>query len=207
MFHIVVIVVFLFYSSTKKECLVISTSNPLIDNVKDGFSLHEGSSGNGSKSKHGHSSVVHLSLLGKSELHSRHNSVRLGALGLLVHVSLKRIKQKRIRERQGADGGHKSNHEGMHIGNQDDGTSVGDGILSRDGGKSSPLLKVKGSVKVGDKSMSLGIGGGADEYPSKHSVTSVPLFGLNRGSPSPLGEVGVFSFPISHSLFEITDDD
>ena len=118
MFHIVVIVVvvFLFYSSTKKECLVISTSNPLIDNVKDGFSLHEGSSGNGSKSKHGHSSVVHLSLLGKSELHSRHNSVRLGALGLLVHVSLKRIKQKRIRERQGADGGHKSNHEGMHIG-------------------------------------------------------------------------------------------
>lgn len=90
----------------------------------------------------------------------------------------------------------------MHISNQDDGTFIGDGVLSRDGSEGSPLLEVKCHFSIRDESMSLCVSGSADEYPSEHSVTSVPLFCLDGRSPSPLCELGVFSLPLGHGLVE-----
>ena len=90
----------------------------------------------------------------------------------------------------------------MHISNQDDGTFVGEGVLSGDGGEGSPLLEVKYRICVGDESVSLCVCGGADEYPSEHSVASVPLLSLDGRSPSPLGELRIFSLPVGHGLVE-----
>jgi len=188
------------------EYLVVSTSNPLVNNINNRLALKESSSSNSDKSHHSHASVHDLSLLGKSKLHSGHNSIRLSSLGLLVHLSLVRIQKKRIRERQRADGSQKTNKEAMHVSDQDDSTLMGDGALSRDGSEGSPLTEVKGNISIRDESVSLSVCGGADEYPSEHSMTSIPLLSLDGRSPSPLCEIGVFSLPVSSSLVEGVED-
>lgn len=111
-----------------------------------------------------------------------------------------RVKEKSIRERIRGDGGSKSNHEGVNIGNQDNSTLVGDGVLSRDGGEGSPLLKVEGLVGIGDESVSLGVGAGTHDDPAEHGVTAVPDLGLDGGSPSPGGELGVLLGPVLYGI-------
>ncbi len=84
----------------------------------------------------------------------------------------------------------------MNIGNQDNGTSVGDGSLSGDGGEGSPFLKVQRNIHVRDQSVSLSVSGSADEEPSEHGVTSVPLLGVHGRSPSVLGKGSEFFGPL-----------
>jgi len=189
--------------SARRLSLVVSISNPLVYNINDRLVLEESSSSYSDKSHHGHTSIHHLSLLGKTSLHLGHKSVRLGVDSSLVHLSLVGVEEKRIRERQRADGSSNSNQEEVYVSDQDDGTLVGDGVLSRDGSESSPLLKVKRNISIRDKSMSLSVSSSADENPSEHSMTSVPLLSLNGGSPSPLRELRVLSIPVSSSLIEI----
>ena len=44
--------------------------------------------------------------------------------------------------------------------------------------------------------MALAVGGGANKEPPEHGVTAVPLFGMDRGSPSVLGKGCEFCFPL-----------
>ena len=49
--------------------------------------------------------------------------------------------------------------------------------------------------------MALAVGGGADEEPSKHGVSSIPLFGLDRRTPSVLGQRSKLVFPVLLGFF------
>lgn len=151
----------------------------------------------GDKSNHSQTSVDDFGFFGESGLHCWHVSESFLVAG--VHgfkVGVVGVDEERVSERKRADGGAKGHGKEMGVGNKDDGTFVADGFLSRDGGKGSPLLKVEGHFGVGDQSVSLSVGGAHDEEPSKHSVTAVPLFGLDGGSPSPFGEGRELRFPV-----------
>lgn len=90
----------------------------------------------------------------------------------------------------------------MDIGNENDSTLIGDGILSTNGSESSPLLQVKGSVGIGDEAMSLGVGTGAHDHPAEHGVTAIPDFGLDGWAPSPGSEIRVFFTPVLYGIVE-----
>lgn len=191
---------------TITKCLVVKTSNPLVDNIKDGLIFEESSCAYSNKSHHSHASVHHFSLFSKTGFHLGDESIRLGVLSSFVHFSLIRVEKKGIRKGQRADGGSKTNHEGVKVSDQDDSTFIGNGVLSRDGSKGSPLLKVENGISIRDKSVSLSVRSCADEEPSEHSMTAVPLFSLYRRSPSPLRELGVFSLPVSYCFIEVSSN-
>lgn len=105
------------------------------------------------------------------------------------------VQQKGVTERKRRDGRHEGESEEVGVGNEDDSSFVGDGVLSRDGGKGTPLVQVKQHISVGDQSVSLAVSSGADEEPSEHGMATVPLFSLNGRSPSPLGQGGEVRLP------------
>jgi hypothetical protein len=154
----------------------------------------------GGEANHSKASIDDFSFLGKSGLHCWHVSISLLS-GKLVVVGVVGVKEKRITEWKGAHGGHEGNSEGVGVGNEDDGTFVGDGVLSRDGGEGSPLLEVNGGGSIGDQSVSFAVSSGADEEPSKHSMAAVPLLSLDGRSPSPLGESRELLCPVGGSIF------
>ena len=49
--------------------------------------------------------------------------------------------------------------------------------------------------------MALAVGGGADEEPSEHGVSSIPLFGLDRRTPSVFGQRSKLVFPVLLGFF------
>ena len=158
------------------------------------------------QSHHSHASVEGLSGLSQSpviELHIGENSK-----GLTCHSTLlggrvfSGVEKERVDPSLRGKGGHKSNHEAVNVGNQDDGAFVGDSILSRDSCQSSPLLQVQKHIGVGDDSMSLCVGGGAEEDPSEHGVAAIPDLSVYRRTPAELGEVGVLGLPFTHSFLE-----
>ena len=167
--------------------LVVCSTNPVVDNVKHWLVKDSSGSDKGDKTNHGQTSVNDFSFFGKSEFGGWQVTERLGfTLNHLVVGRVVGVHQKGITEWKRADGSHKRNTEEVSIGNQDQGTFGRDSVLSGDGGKGSPFLQVKNSF--GKKSVSLGVGCAADEEPSEHGVTSIPLFGMYRRSPSPLGK-------------------
>lgn len=89
----------------------------------------------------------------------------------------------------------------MSIGDKDDSTFVGDGFLSRNGGKSSPFFEVKGHVSVGDQSMTFAVGAGADEEPTEHCVAAVPLLSLDGRPPAPFGKRRELLLPVGSGIF------
>jgi hypothetical protein len=102
-------------------------------------------------------------------------------------------------EGKGGTGCHDAHDKGVDIGDEDDGALVGEGALPADGGEGSPLLEVEGELSIGDEVMALGVGGGTDNNPPKHSVTAVPPLSLGGRSPPELGELRVFLLPVLHS--------
>lgn len=113
-----------------------------------------------------------------------------------------RIEEEGIRHGEGGDGGADSDEEGVDVGDEDDGTLVGDGVLPADGREGPPLLKVEGCVGVGDEAVSLGVGAGAHDDPAEHGVAAVPDLRLDGRTPAPLGEIGVFRAPVLHGIIE-----
>ncbi len=105
------------------------------------------------------------------------------------------VQQKRVAKRKWRNGGHKGNGKEVGVRDEDDRSFVRDGLFSRDGSKCTPLVEVKQHVGIGDQSMSLTVGSGADKEPSKHGMATVPLFGLNGGTPSPFCQRGKLSLP------------
>ena len=112
------------------------------------------------------------------------------------------VEKKGIRERKGGNSGSQTDEEGVEVGNKNDGTLVGDGVLVRDGGEGSPLLEVEGNIGIWEVTVSLVVGTGAHDDPAEHGVASVPDFGLDGRSPSPLGELGVFVAPVLYGIVE-----
>lgn len=113
------------------------------------------------------------------------------------------IKEKRVVEGERADSGQQGNSKKMDVGDQDDGTLVGDSGLSRDSGESSPLFEVEEGIRVRDKAMALAVCRGADEEPTEHGVTPVPLLGLDSWTPSPLGKLGELVFKVLDSIIVV----
>jgi hypothetical protein len=183
----------------RRNNLIVGSSDPFVDDVKHVLSRNCSVHDESSKSNHGQASVDHFGLFGKSEFHGRQVAVSLVGLKGLV-VGLVGVKEKGIAEWEWAHGGHEGNTKGVCVGDEDDGTFVGDGFLSRDGGKSSPLLEVKSHIRVRDQAVSFAVGGGADEEPSEHSVAAIPLLGLNRWAPSPVCEFRELLFPVSDGI-------
>mmetsp|Transcript_26482 Transcript_26482/g.56352 ORF Transcript_26482/g.56352 Transcript_26482/m.56352 type:complete len:200 (-) Transcript_26482:38-637(-) len=141
-------------------------------------------------------------------LHVRHNSAKLGVpLHLPLIHRVVGVKEKSVRHGEGGNGGGDSNEEGVDVGNEDDGTLVGDSLLSAvregsNGRKGSPLLQVEGGITVGEEAVSLGVRAGAHDNPAKHGVATVPDFGLDGRTPAPSGEFGVFLSKVLHSIIE-----
>jgi len=183
--------------------LVVSTSDPFVDNIKDWFVCDERVRNNSDDSHHSHTSVVDLSLRGKSSLEGREDSIGLAVpfSGSFVSRGI-RVEEERVGESIGAKGGHKSYEKAVDVGDKDDSTLIGESGFSRDGGKSSPFLKVQEHFGVRDKSVSLGVSGGTHENPSKHSMASVPDLGVDRRSPSVFGKAGVVSLEVGHRFLE-----
>lgn len=117
------------------------------------------------------------------------------------------VHKKSVREWKGGNGGGNSNEESVDISNKDDGTLVADGVLSRDGGKSSPLLKVERLIGIGEVTVSLVVGAGTHDDPTEHGVTAIPDFGLDGRSPSPHSELGVFLSPVLYGIVEDSASD
>lgn len=113
-----------------------------------------------------------------------------------------RIKEESVRHGKGGNSGGNSDEESMGIGDENDGTLIGNSILSTNGCEGSPLLQVEGRVGVGNEAVSLGVGRGAHDDPSEHGVTAVPDLRLNGWSPTPLGEIGVFLAPFLYGIVE-----
>jgi len=177
-------------------------SGTFIDDVKHGLSLDGGSSDKGGKTKHGKTSIVNLSLFGNTGEEFGEVTKWLRGGGITVGVN-----KEGIREWKRAQSGEKSYREGVNIGNEDDGSLIGDSVLARDGGEGSPFLEVKRSIGVRDKSMSLRVGGGADDNPAEHGVAAIPLLGLDRGSPSKFSELRVVLIPFLHGIIENAIED
>lgn len=122
--------------------------------------LFNGSGGEeSSKANHGKTPVDNFGFFGQTELKGRQVTVSF-------ILSITGVLEESVTERKGAERGHQRNGEEVGVGNQDDGTFVGDSGLSRDGGESSPCLEVKEHVRIRDQSVSLAVGSGADEEPS-----------------------------------------
>ena len=137
-----------------------------------------------------------------------HNSSKLGVTLYLPFIHrVVGVKEEGVRKGKGGNGGGNSNSEGVNIGNKDDSTLIGDGVLSLlqtigNSGEGSPLLQVEHGVGIGEVIVSLVVSTGAHDNPAEHGVTSVPDFGLGGGSPSPCGELGVFLFPALCGIVE-----
>ena len=181
----------------EKENLVVSSTNPVVDDVKHGL-VKDGSRGDESDdSDHSKTSVDDFGFLGKSELEGR--EVSEGVVVSLDHlfvVGVVGVQKKRISERRRADSGHQRDAEEVGIGKKDNSSLHADGVLVGDGGKSSPFLEGKKSISIGDKSVSLSVGTSTDKDPSEHSMASIPLLGLDRRSPSVLGQGSELAFPV-----------
>lgn len=177
--------------------LIVKSTNPFVDNVEHGLLFNGGSKDERNDSQHGQSSIDNFGFLCQSGLEGRHVSEWLGITCrlLLVH-GVVGVQQERVSEWKWADGGHEGNGEKVSVGHQDDGTFVGDGALSRNGGQSTPFRKVQESISIRDQAMALAVGCGADENPSEHGMTSVPLLGLNRWTPSVFGERSKLTLPV-----------
>ena len=177
-------------------CLVVRTSDPLVDNVEHRLLLDSGGDDESKQAKHGHASVQDLGLLGDTKVHLGHVAKGFSLTGgeslVLGRVG---VDKERVHESEGRNGGSERDHEEVDIGNQDEGTFVGDGGLALDDGEVTPLLQVEGHIGVGDKSVSLAVGSGTDHDPAEHGVTAVPLFRLDGRSPSPLVELRPFFLP------------
>ena len=180
-----------------KKSLEVGTSGPVVNNIKHGL-VENGSGGDKTdQSDHSQTSVDDFGLFSKSSLHSREVSEGvLFALHAPFVFRVVGVQQKWVSEGKWADGGHKRNTKEVGIGHQDDSTLVGDCIFSRDGGKSSPLLQVKKHIGIRDQSMALGVGTHNDEEPAEHSMTSVPLLGMDTWSPSILGQRRIILGPV-----------
>jgi hypothetical protein len=177
--------------------LEVKSTNPLVNDVKHGLVEDGSGSDKGDDSNHSETSVDDLGFLSESGLEGGQVSERLRiALGHLLVIGVVGVQKERVSKRKRADGGHQRDSEEVGISDEDDGTLVADGLLSRDGGKSSPLLQVEESAGIRDESVPLGVSRGADEDPSKHGVAAVPLLGLDGRSPSPLGKRGELSLPV-----------
>lgn len=152
--------------------LIVSSTNPFVDNIKDGFLFNDSGHEKSHKTKHSKTSVDHFSFLGEAKLEGRQVSVSsLVVDGLHFFVArVVGVNQQTITERRRADGSHQGNSEKVNIGNQDKGTLVGDGGLARDNGQGTPFLQVQSHVRVGDQSVSLAVGSGTDEEPSDWST-------------------------------------
>ena len=120
------------------------------------------------ETKHGKTAVDDFGFFGKTKLNVGHVSVSsLIVDGLHFFVTrVVGVNQKTVTERKRADGGHQGKEEEVNIGNQDNGTFVGDGGLARDNGQRSPLLNIQSHFRVGDQTVTLAVGSGADEEPS-----------------------------------------
>jgi hypothetical protein len=177
--------------------LEVKSTNPFVDDVKHGLVEDSSGSDKGDDSNHSETSVDDLGFLGESGLEGGQVSERLRvALDHLVVIGVVWVQKERVSERKWADGGHQRDSEEMGVSDEDDGTLVADGFLSRDGGKSSPLLKVEKHAGIRDESVTLGISRGANEHPTEHGVAAVPLLGLDGRSPSPLGKRRELSLPV-----------
>mmetsp|Transcript_5817 Transcript_5817/g.11379 ORF Transcript_5817/g.11379 Transcript_5817/m.11379 type:complete len:244 (-) Transcript_5817:18-749(-) len=184
-------------------CLVVSASNPLVDNVKKGLLLNGSGHKKRHEAQHCEAAVEDFCFFRKTKLQGGHVSVS----SLVVDrfhffvTGVAGVDQKTITKRRRADGGHQRDTKEVSVGDQNEGTFVGDGVLARDGGQSTPLLQVQERVGVRDQTMSLAVSRGADEEPSEHGMTSIPLFSLDGRSPSVLGELWELFFPVSHGVF------
>ena len=140
--------------------------------------------------------------------HDWENSTKLGVpLHLPFVHRVVRVEEESIGLWKRGNGGANSNKESVDIGDENDGTLIGKGILSllqaiRNGGESSPLLKVKGCVGVGDEAVSLSVGTGAHDDPAEHGVAAIPDFSLDGWTPTPFGELWVFYFPVFYRIIE-----
>ena len=173
--------------------LVVSASNPFVDNVQDGLLFNSSGNKKSRQTNHGQTSVDDFSFFSDTKVKVGHVTVS----GVLL---VSGFGEKGISERRRAEGSHQGNGEEVGVGGQDDGTFVGDSVLSRDGGKSSPCLEVNHGLRVRDQSVSLAVSSGTDEEPSEHGVSAVPLFGVDRGTPSVLGELGELLGPVSTGI-------
>ena len=187
-------------SGLRRDSLVVCSSNPLVDDVNHALARDGSVHDKGGKANHGKTSVDDFGFLGQAGLHCWKVSISFLASNLLV-VGVVGVNKEGVTEWKRAESGHEGNSEGVSVGNENDGTFVGDGGLSRDGGESSPLLEVKSHVGIRDQSVALAVGSGADEEPSEHGVASIPLLGLNGWSPSPLSEGWELLLPFGSSIF------
>mmetsp|Transcript_7010 Transcript_7010/g.15299 ORF Transcript_7010/g.15299 Transcript_7010/m.15299 type:complete len:117 (-) Transcript_7010:374-724(-) len=110
------------------RCLVVRTTNPLVDNVQHVFPRDGGVAHKNNDSKHGKSPIDNLGSLGDARV----LVVGDETVGLIVLGA--RLKKERVREGERAEGGAEGQEEEVHVGNKDDGTLVGDGVLVGDGG-------------------------------------------------------------------------
>ena len=176
--------------------LEVGTTDPLVDDVDHGSAGDGGVAHEGDDAEHGETAVDHLGGLGDAHV----LVVGDEAVGLLVLGA--GLEEEGVGEGEGAEGGADRNEEEVSVGDEDDGTLVGDGVLVGDGGEGAPLLEVEDGVGIGDESVALGVGGGAHEDPAEHGVTAVPLLGLDGGTPAVLGEGGVLLLPVLDALAE-----
>mmetsp|Transcript_10882 Transcript_10882/g.23066 ORF Transcript_10882/g.23066 Transcript_10882/m.23066 type:complete len:295 (+) Transcript_10882:78-962(+) len=182
--------------------LEVESSGPFVDNVQHRLLFNSSGEDKRDDSQHSQASVDDFGFFREAGLKFWQVSewLRVSCHGCFVRFVIG-VQQERVSERKRTDGGHEGDSEEVDIGHQDDGTPVGDGSLSGDGGKGTPFLKVERHIGIGDKSVSLGVRGSADEDPSEHGVTSVPLFGVDGWAPSVLGKRGEFFFPSCLGLF------
>jgi hypothetical protein len=153
------------------------------------------------QTKHGETSVDDFGFFGKSKLEGRKvpESI-LVALGHGFIVGVVRVDKERVTERERADGGSQRESEEVGVGDQNDGTLVADSVLSRDGGESTPLFQIEEHFGIRDETVSLAVCGGADEKPAEHGVAAIPLFGLHRRAPAPLGEGRELLLPVGDGI-------
>mmetsp|Transcript_4601 Transcript_4601/g.10231 ORF Transcript_4601/g.10231 Transcript_4601/m.10231 type:complete len:267 (-) Transcript_4601:29-829(-) len=185
----------------------VKTSEPFIDGVDHALSLDSRVRDARDESHHGHSSVVKLCLRRNTHFVQRgHDASKLRVtlhLPLVHGVIL--VQKQSVREGKWGNRGKDSDHERVDIGDQDNGPLVRERALSTvrvvgNGGKGSPLLKVKGLVGIGDESVRLRVSTGAHNNPAEHSVASIPDFSLDRRTPSPLRELGVIRVEVSNGV-------
>ena len=189
------------YGSKKTHCLVVRSTDPFIDDVEHRLLFYSSGEDEGDQSDHGKTSVDDFSLLGQAGLEGREVSERLFVTcDLLLVRFVVRVQQQRVTEWQGADGRQQGDCEEVCVGDQDDGTLVGDHLLVGDSSEGTPVLEVQDHVRVGDEAMSLGVGCADDEEPTEHSMTSVPLLGVDARSPTVLGQRLEFFLPFGSCL-------
>ena len=176
--------------------LEVGTTDPLVDDVDHGSAGDGGVAHEGDDAEHGETAVDDLGGLGNASV----LVVGDEAVGLLVLLT--GLKEERIGEGEGAEGGAEGDEEKVDVGDEDDGALVRDGVLVGDGGEGAPLLEVQGGLGVGDEAVALGVRARAHEDPAEHGVAAVPLLGLDGGAPAVLGEGGVLLLPVGDTVSE-----